>query len=67
MYSICFDNSFSTISSKLVNVEILLYSNEDDDRWQMSDSFTYMPPDEAYADITDNIKVSLPFEWPYIL
>jgi len=54
VYSLCFDNKFS--STKLINVEVYLYSKEDDDRWGFVDKMT-LPPDIQYLDTIESIKV----------
>lgn len=59
VYAICFDNSYSSSGTKLVNVEIYVYANEDEDRWGTFDSdFTFSPEDQ-YEDSVDQIKVNL--------
>lgn len=59
-FTLCFDNSFGTYSTKLVNVEVYLFSTEDDDRWggrfEHQDSYTY-PPEVQSAESIANIQV----------
>lgn len=62
VYTLCFDNTESTFSTKLVNVEIYVYSNDDeDDRWASMDvnpnGFTF-PPEMQYQESIETIKVS---------
>lgn len=56
VYSFCFDNTFS--STKLINVEVYLYSNEDDDRWGFVDRMTF-PPEVQYLDTIESIKITI--------
>ncbi len=58
-FTICFDNT-GTYSTKLVNVEVYLYSTEDEDRWggriEHENSYTY-PPEVQSAESIANIQV----------
>lgn len=59
IYAICLDNSFSSVSTKVVNLEVYVYSNDDDnDRWGLDSDFTF-PPEVQYLDSIESIKVSL--------
>ncbi|RWS17401.1 transmembrane emp24 domain-containing protein 1-like protein [Dinothrombium tinctorium] len=57
-YKICFDNSRSPVSMS-INLEVYLYSLEDDDRWgYFEDDFTY-PPDIVVDESLETIKASV--------
>ena len=58
-YALCFDNNHTSSVTKLVNVEIYVYSNEseDDDRWGYFDDASSLTPDEQYEESVDNLKV----------
>lgn len=57
VYTLCFENKVS--SNKLINVEVYLYSNDDDDRWgYLQDKMTF-PPDVQYMDTIESIRVSI--------
>lgn len=57
-FEICLDNSFSSVSTKLVNVEVYLYSSDDEDRWgYFEENFTYPPEVQAMESI-ESIKVN---------
>ncbi|CAG2162828.1 unnamed protein product [Oppiella nova] len=59
VYAICLDNSFSTVSAKIVNLEIYVYSTSDEnDRWGMDGDFTF-PPEVQYLDSVESIKTSI--------
>jgi protein ERP2 len=59
-YTLCFDNSMSSVSTKIVNVEVYLYSNEDDDRWGYFEEtgYTFSPEIQAMETV-ENIKASV--------
>ncbi|XP_054162748.1 transmembrane emp24 domain-containing protein 1-like [Oppia nitens] len=59
IYAICLDNSFSTMSTKLVNLEVYVYSTDDDnDRWGLDSDFTF-PPEVQYSDSVETIRTSI--------
>ena len=59
-FTLCFDNTMSRMSSKLVNIDVYLYGNEDDDRWgQYIDStYTFAPEIQALESL-ESIKASM--------
>lgn len=58
-YKICLDNSYSSVSTKLVNLEVYLSSNTDDDRWQsIQDAYTFAP-EIKYQESIESIKSSM--------
>lgn len=58
-YKICLDNSFSTVSTKLVNLEVYLFSDNDDDRWQsIQDAYTFAP-EIKYEESVESIRSSM--------
>ena len=48
-FTLCFDNTMSRMSSKLVNIDVYLYGSDDDDRWgsYIDSTFTYAPEIQA--------------------
>lgn len=59
IYAICLDNTFSTVSTKIVNLEVYVYSTDDDnDRWGLDSDFTF-PPEVQYLDSVETIKTSI--------
>lgn len=58
-FKICFDNSYS-YSSKMINVEVYMYSNQDEDRWGQyyQDHYTYAPEIQA-AEAIESIRTSI--------
>lgn len=59
-FTLCFDNTMSRVSSKLVNIDVYLYGSEDDDRWgQYIDStYTFAPEIQALESL-ESIKASM--------
>ena len=57
VYSLCFDNREMS-SSKLINLEVYLYSDEDKDRWFLDENLTFSP-EVQYVDTVESIKVCL--------
>lgn len=58
--SICFDNRRFRSGTKLVNMDIYLYSEEDDDRWgQYGSGFTLTPDPNMQDALLENMKGSL--------
>lgn len=58
VYTICFDNRRSS-ATKLVNVEVYLYSQEDDDRWGNIQSMITFPAEAQALDTIESIKASI--------
>ena len=59
-FKLCFDNSFSTVSTKLVNVEVYMYSSQDEDRWgqYFQNQYTF-PPEIQAAESIEGIRTSI--------
>ena len=59
VFTICFDNRRSRIGTKLVNVDLYLYSPDDDDRWgQYAAGYTFSP-ETQYQESLETIRTSL--------
>lgn len=56
---LCFDNRRSRIGAKLVNIDIYLYSVDDDDRWGQYGSGYTFSPDTLYQESLESIKSAL--------
>lgn len=57
VYAFCFDNSHS-ISTKIINLELYLYSNQDDDRWGSVDpTIKFEEELTKYSDSVEILKV----------
>lgn len=57
VYAFCFDNSYS-ISTKIINLEVYLYSNTDDDRWGNIDTdIEFEKEMNKYSDSVESLKV----------
>ena len=62
VYAFCFDNSQSRIASKIINVELYLYSDQDDDRWgNVDQNIKFEEESKLYANSIEMLKVSLMF------
>lgn len=58
-FTLCFDNRRSRIGTKLVNIDVYLYSADDDDRWgQYAAAYTFSPETE-YQESLATIRASL--------
>lgn len=58
-FSLCFDNRRSRVGTKLVNVDVYLYSSDDTDRWgQYAAAYTFSP-ETQYQESLQSIRVSL--------
>ncbi|KAI1290397.1 Transmembrane emp24 domain-containing protein 5 [Halotydeus destructor] len=57
-YKICFDNTYG-YGTKLVNVEVYLYSSDDEDRWGYFEENYTFPPEVQAMESIENIKTSL--------
>ena len=58
-YTICLDNSYSTVSTKLVNLEVYLFSDSDDDRWRAVEESYIFPPEIKYSESIQSIRTSI--------
>jgi hypothetical protein len=58
-FTLCFDNRRSRMGSKLVNLDLYLYSAEDDDRWGMNAAPITFSPETVYQDSLQSIRTSL--------
>ncbi|XP_053211575.1 transmembrane emp24 domain-containing protein 1-like [Panonychus citri] len=58
VYTLCFDNRRSG-STKLVNVEVYLYSKDDDDRWGYIEGMITFTPEGQAMDTIESIKTSI--------
>lgn len=58
-YKICLDNSFSTVSTKLVNLEVYLFSDTDEDRWKVVQEAYTFAPEMKYQESMESIKSSM--------
>lgn len=58
VYALCFDNSFSRIATKIINLELYLYSDQDDDRWgNVDQNIKFEKESRQYADSIEVLKV----------
>lgn len=59
VYMFCFDNSHS-LSTKIINLELYLYSNQDDDRWggAVDPNIKFEEELTKYSDSVETLKVS---------
>lgn len=58
-YKLCFDNTMSSAATKLVNVEVYLYSSDDDDRWGYFDENYTFPPEVQAMESIESIRTSV--------
>ena len=59
VYALCFDNSNSRLASKIIGLELYLYSDEDDDRWNMNQNVKFEEENKKYADSVEILKVNI--------
>lgn len=58
-FTLCFDNRRSRVGTKLVNIDVYLYSADDDDRWgQYAAAYTFSP-ETQYQESLETIRASL--------